>query len=147
VTTIRVSALIDAPPARVWESVRDISSHIRWMEDAEAIRFTSATRAGVGATFECLTRVGPLRLTDHMEVTEWEEPRRLGIRHVGVVTGTGRFSIEPSGSGTLFTWEERLSFSWWLGGKLTGWAGAPVLTRVWRRNLSNLKALVEADAT
>ena len=87
-TTIRVSTLIDAPPARVWESVRDISSHIRWMDDADAIRFTSATRTGVGTTFDCDTRVGPLRLTDHMEVTEWEEPRRLGIRHVGEKAAT-----------------------------------------------------------
>ena len=142
-TTIRVSTLIDAPPAQAWEQVRDISSHVRWMEDAEAIRFTSDSRSGLGTTFECDTRVGPLRLTDHMEVTEWEEPRRLGIRHVGVVTGAGRFTIEPSGPGTLFTWEERLSFPWWLGGELAGRAGAPLLARVWRRNLRNLKALIE----
>jgi len=145
VTTIRVSTLIDAPPASVWESVRDISSHTRWMDDADAIRFTSATRAGVGTTFDCDTQVGPLRLTDHMEVTEWEEPRRLGIRHVGVLTGTGRFSIEPSGPGTLFTWEERLSFPWWLGGDLVGHVGARLLARTWRRNLRNLKALIEGQ--
>jgi carbon monoxide dehydrogenase subunit G len=143
VTTILVSTLIDAPPMVVWEHVRDIASHVGWMEDAVAIRFTSASQAGVGTTFVCDTRVGPLRLTDHMEVTEWEEPRRMGIRHVGVVKGTGRFSIEPSGSGTLFTWEERLSFPWWLGGELVSQRGARVLSRIWRRNLSNLKALVE----
>jgi len=142
-TTIRVSTLIDAPPVRVWESVRDISSHVRWMHDAESIRFTSPSRSGVGTTFECDTRVGPLRLTDHMEVTEWEEPRTLGIRHVGAVKGTGRFSIEPAGTGTLFTWEERLSFPWWLGGALVSERGARVLARMWRHNLANLKALIE----
>jgi uncharacterized protein YndB with AHSA1/START domain len=143
VTTIRVSTLIAAPPARVWESVRDIESHVTWMEDAEAIRFTSATHTGVGTTFDCDTRVGPLRLTDHMEVTEWDEPRRMGIRHAGLVRGTGRFSIDPSGPGTVFTWEERLSFPLWLGGELVSRPGSLLLSRIWRRNLARLKALVE----
>src|SRR5438067_6218433 len=117
-TTVRVGTTIAASPEQVWAALEDLGSHTRWMEDAVAIRFTSPSRSGVGTTFECDTRVGPLRLTDHMEVTEWEEPRTLGIRHVGAVKGTGRFGIEPAGTGTLFTWEERLSFPWWLGGAL-----------------------------
>lgn len=142
-----MSTVIDAPPRAVWAAIKDIASHVEWMEDAVAIRFTSSRRAGVGATFDCETRVGPLRTTDRMEVTEWRPGRAMGIRHVGVVTGEGRFSMRRRlrrGGGTRFTWEERLSFPWWMGGPLGAIVGGQVLRLVWRRNLRNLKRRVEA---
>ena len=143
---IRVATTIDAPPKSVWASIRDIGSHVRWMDDAVAIRFTSDARDGVGTTFECDTRVGPFRLTDLMEVTEWDERRRMGIRHVGLVTGTGRFTLRTARRGrTRFTWEERLRFPWWMGGPLGATLGAPVLRHIWRRNLRNLKRQVDAS--
>lgn len=136
--------MIDAPPAEVWAQVRDISSHVGWMADAEAIRFTSRTRSGVGTTFECDTRVGPLTLTDSMAVTSWVERREMGVHHTGVVTGTGRFTLRRARRGrTRFTWEERLVFPWWLGGPVGGVVGARVLKLIWKGNLRRLKASVE----
>jgi uncharacterized protein YndB with AHSA1/START domain len=143
VTAIRVQETILAAPDSVWAAIEDISGHVRWMEDAVAIRFTSEERLGVGASFDCDTKVGPFRLTDRMEVTEWEPPQAMGIRHVGVVAGTGRFVLAPAGRGTSFSWEEELTFPAWMGGDLGGRAAAPLLRRVWQRNLANLKALVE----
>jgi uncharacterized protein YndB with AHSA1/START domain len=143
VTQIRVATTIAAPPEQVWAAIEDISSHVRWMEDAVAIRFTSATRSGVGAAFDCDTKIGPFRLTDRMVVTDWDPPRAMGIRHAGVVTGIGRFVLAPVAGGTAFAWEEDLSFPAWMGGALGGAAAVPLLRRVWRRNLANLKSLVE----
>ena len=138
---IRVSTVIDAPRREVWARVADISSHVGWMADAEAIRFTSRRRRGVGTTFECDTRVGPLTLTDVMEVTSWAEGREIGVRHTGVVTGTGRFTLRRArGGSTRFTWEERLVFPWWLGGPVGGMVGAQVLKRIWKGNLRRLRA-------
>lgn len=145
-TRIRVEQTIAAPPEQVWAAIEDISSHVRWMEDAVAIRFTSQARSGVGASFDCDTKVGPFRLTDRMAVTEWDPPRALGIRHTGVVAGAGRFVLSPVIGGTSFAWEEELRFPAWAGGRLGGAATAPILRRVWRRNLSNLKSLVEGGA-
>lgn len=136
-----MSTIIEAPPRRVWRQVRDISSHVRWMADAESIRFTSRGRRGVGTTFECVTRVGPLALTDVMEVTSWSEGREMGVRHTGVVTGEGRFTLRRARGGrTRFTWEERLVFPWWLGGRLGGVVGAQVLKRIWKGNLRRLRS-------
>lgn len=141
---IRVSVLIDAPPRRVWAAVEDIGSHVQWMQDAAVIRFTSSRRSGVGTTFDCLTQVGPFRLTDKMVVTDWRVGRVMGIRHTGIVTGTGRFTLRRHlRGGTRFTWEESLAFPWWMGGRWGAAAGAPVLRRVWRHNLANLKRQVE----
>ncbi|MBI2709298.1 MAG: SRPBCC family protein [Actinobacteria bacterium] len=141
---IRVSTTIDAPPARVWREVRHIDRHVDWMQDAVAIRFTSRRRSGVGATFDCETRVGPIRLTDRMEVTAWDDGRVIGVRHVGLVTGEGRFTLRRARGGrTRFTWTERLVFPWWLGGPLGAQAGGLVLRHIWARNLARLKAVVE----
>lgn len=144
VARIRVSTVIDAPRRQVWADVADIASHVEWMGDAEAIHFTSARRKGVGTAFDCITRVGPVRLTDRMAVTEWTEGRAMGIRHVGVVTGTGRFTLRSTARGrTRFTWDERLSYPWWLGGRLGSVVSRPVLRHIWKQNLRRLKARVE----
>ncbi|MDQ3681337.1 MAG: SRPBCC family protein [Actinomycetota bacterium] len=138
-TRVQVSTVVDAPPATVWEDLRHIGSHPAWMQDAQAIRFTSGQREGVGTTFEADTKVGPFRLADPMEIIEWEEARSLAIRHGGVVTGTGRFTLEPAAGGrTRFTWQEELSFPWWMGGPLGSLVAGQVLRMVWRRNLTNL---------
>ena len=111
------------------------------MEDAVAITFTTASHEGPGTAFDCATRIGPLRLTDRMVVTEWQEGTVMGIRHVGLVTGTGRFTLDPlPGGATRFSWEEQLVFPWWMGGRIGALLGGPVLRLVWRRNLRNLRA-------
>jgi uncharacterized protein YndB with AHSA1/START domain len=142
VIRIRVRRTIPAPVDMVWEDVEDLASHVEWMADAESIRFTSSTRAGVGTTFDCRTKVGPFRLTDRMEVTEWRAKEAIGVRHVGLVTGTGRFTLRPArlGRATRFAWEEELRFPWWLGGRLGEVPGSLVLRLLWRRNLRRLRA-------
>ncbi len=140
---VRVSVDIEVAPEGVWEEVRHIERHVEWMADAVAIRFTSTRRSGVGTTFDCETKVGPISLTDRMEITEWRDEDAMGVRHVGVVTGRGLFTLTRSGSGTTFTWEETLSYPWWLGGRVGGLVGDRVMAGVWRRNLRRLKAQVE----
>lgn len=141
---VQVSVRIDAPPKVVWRAVEDIATHVEWMLDAESIRFTSPQRSGVGTTFECATRLGPFRLTDRMTVTEWAPGKAMGVDHVGLVTGTGRFTLRRARGGrTRFAWQERLRFPWWFGGPVGALAAKPVLTLVWRRSLANLKAKVE----
>lgn len=141
---IRVSTVIDAPPRAVWAGVRDISTHVTWMADAEAIRFLSRQREGVGTRFECDTVVGPFRLVDRMTVTEWRPGKAMGIEHVGVVTGTGVFTLRRTPRGrTRFTWTESLTFPWWMAGPLGAFLAKPVLAAVWRGNLRRLKARIE----
>ena len=146
--TITVSVAIEAPVGEVWEAVRRIESHVDWMADAESISFTSAAREGVGVTFDCVTKVGPIRLTDRMAITEWEAPRLIGVRHDGIVSGTGRFTLTPiPGEATEFAWTEQLAFPLRLGGPVTATLAAPVFKAIWRRNLRRLKRVVERGST
>lgn len=142
---IHVSIDLNATPEQVWEVVEPVERHVDWMADAVAIRFVGQQTRGVGTAFLCDTKVGPLRLTDRMEITEWEPAKVMGVRHVGIVTGTGRFTITPISSGTRFEWIEDLIFPWWMGGPLAGIVGGQVVMKaIWRRNLRELKKIVEA---
>lgn len=142
---IRVSTVINASPEQVWAEVRDIERHVDWMADAAAITFTSPQTSGVGTSFDCLTKVGPISLTDRMTITEWREGRAMGVRHEGLVTGVGAFTLARiRRDRTRFTWEERLTFPWWMGGAVGGAAGGVVMRRIWKRNLRVLKALIES---
>lgn len=137
---IDVETELDASPSVVWSDLQNISSHVEWMHDAESIWFLSAEQSGVGTVFECETKVGPIRLTDVMEITEWVDERSMGVRHSGVVTGEGVFTLQglPDGR-TRFSWSEELTFPWWLGGKLGEPIGGLVLKQIWKRNLTNLR--------
>jgi uncharacterized protein YndB with AHSA1/START domain len=140
---VTVSVTIAAPLERVWEAVSDLSSHVEWMADAESIAFRTDQRSGVGTIMEVVTTVGPLRTTDVMEVTEWVERASIGGAHVGVVSGSGRFSLTPTPDGTLFTWSERLRFPWFFAGPMGAWIARPIFQGIWRRNLARLKAHIE----
>jgi carbon monoxide dehydrogenase subunit G len=143
---IRVSIDINATTRQVWEIVEPVERHIDWMADAVAIRFQTEQMRGVGTSFFCDTKVGPIKLVDVMTITAWEPEKVMGVKHTGVVTGTGEFTLEPIGStGTRFTWTESLDFPWWLGGPLGAFVGGQIVMKaIWRRNLRELKKLVEA---
>jgi hypothetical protein len=143
-TKITVSTVIDARPSEVWAAVEDIGSHVEWMADAEAIRFTTERTSGVGTTFECDTKVGPFRLTDVMQITRWEPRAAMGVRHIGLVDGEGVFTLQRVRRGrTRFGWSERLVFPWWMGGPIGGLVGGRVMKRIWKANLRRLKTRVE----
>ncbi len=65
----------------------------------------------------------------------------MAIRHEGLVTGTGEFTLSEIDEGaTRFAWHEVLSFPWYFGGPLGEIAAAPILRAIWRRNLDGLAA-------
>jgi hypothetical protein len=151
---VTVSIDLDAAPADVWAFVEPIERHVDWMADAESISFDSDRTRGVGTRFTCVTKIGPITLHDRMEITEWQPVDdasavgRMGVRHDGIVTGTGVFTIEPL-PGALrrcrFTWSEDLDFPWYFAGRLgAAVAGRIVLGPLWRRNLRALQRLVES---
>ena len=143
---IVVSVEIDATPEQVWDIVEPVENHVDWMHDAVAIHFQTEQRRGVGTKFLCDTKVGPIKLVDSMEITQWVPGAAMGVRHVGMVTGTGAFTLTPIDLGrrTRFTWAETLIFPWWLGGPIGAFIGGKVVLRaIWKRNLRNLKRLVE----
>lgn len=113
----------------------DVPSHVRWMADASWIRTTGPE------SFECETRVGPLRTLDKMTIVERRAGRALGVRHDGLVKGTGRFALSWAGPGrTRFTWSESLDLPWYFAPPVA----RLVLRAVWTGNVRRLKRMIEA---
>ena len=72
------------------------------------------------------------------------ELKAMGVKHIGIVTGSGVFTLEPlnNGARTLFKWEEELVFPWFLGGPIGAFIGGKIVLRqIWKRNLRGLAVL------
>lgn len=143
--TIHVEREISASVSEVWSELRLIDRHVKWMADAESITFTSEQREGVGTTFACRTKVGPIVLNDAMEITEWVDGVAMSVVHRGIVTGEGTFTLREQGTKTLIVWEETLDFPWWSGGPPGAVLARLILRMIWRGNLRRLASIIEGS--
>jgi len=116
------------------------------MADAERVDFISTQTTGVGTEMVVRTRVGPFVTRDVIEVCEWIPGQKIGVSHRGVVSGTGMFLLNPTGSGTQFVWREDLHFPWFLGGEAGAQLARPILRWIWRRNLARFAARFDEPA-
>ncbi|MBA2337995.1 MAG: SRPBCC family protein [Acidimicrobiia bacterium] len=137
---VRIEQLVAAPRSVVWDDLSDLASHPDWMRDAVALTVEDNGPRGLGTTVEVVTRIGPLRTTDHMVVTGWEPPQRIAVHHRGAVAGDGEFTLEDRGAYTLVRWVECLRLPWWFGGAVGAVLARPLLARVWRGNLRRFAA-------
>ena len=138
-TRIAVTRDMPVSQKRVWAALADLASHSGWMKDAKWIVFVDDQRRGKGTRMEVKTVVGPFHMVDVLEVVGWDEGRAIEVEHRGLVTGRGRLSATPGGTGTIVGWQETLVFPWWLGGAMTAWLAKPVLAAIWRGNLARLE--------
>ena len=90
---IEVSTIIYKPIEVVWDEVKIMKNHVNWMQDAAKIDFISENEAGIDTKMNVLTKVGPIKLTDIITVTEWKEKESIGVIHEGIVTGEGIFYL------------------------------------------------------
>ena len=142
---ITVSVELSAPVEVAWQRFSDLSSHSQWMSDAVSILFNTAQRRGVGVEMTVPTRVGPIRVTDIMEVVEWVEMESIGVRHTGRIRGRGRFELSDQPGGSRLVLTEHLKFPWYLGGAITGLFARPILRRTFRANLRRFKRWMESE--
>ena len=143
---ITVSVGLSVPSEVVWKRFSDLSSHSEWMSDAVSILFQTDQRRGVGVRMKVPTRVGPLRVTDVMEVVEWIELESIGVRHTGRIRGRGRFQLSAHPDGSMLVLTEHLKFPWYLGGVITGLLARPILRRTFQANLRRFKRWMESGA-
>jgi hypothetical protein len=141
---IQVSTVINKPLTAVWDEVKIMENHVNWMEDAAKIDFLSENTAGIDTKMKVLTKVGPISLNDIITVTEWVEKKSIGVIHQGIVTGKGVFYLsEINENSTKFTWDEELKFPIYLGGPIGEFFGGMILKLIWKKNLKNLKEIIE----
>lgn len=141
---VRVSRVIDAPASEVWAFVADIGGHAGWQIDVRSIEFTSVRHRGVGTTYLCDTRLGPIRMGIPMTVTEWSEGKAVAVSYEGSLSGGGRITVKRRRRNrTKVTWAARVRLPWWLGGPIGALGSAQLLRIVWTANLKHLASAVQ----
>lgn len=141
---IEISTVINKPLNVVWDEVKIMENHVNWMEDAVKIDILSENNSGLNTKMNVLTKVGPITLNDIITVTEWKEKESIGVVHEGIVTGEGVFYLTSlDESKTKFQWVEILKFPFYLGGPLGEIFGGLILKLIWKKNLKNLKEIIE----
>jgi hypothetical protein len=124
--TVRVD--VDATPQAVWRKLTDWEGQGDWMLATRVEVTGGGDGRRVGATLEAVTGVGPLGITDRMEIVEWTPPRRCVVRHLGrVVRGEGIFEVVPLPAGRArLLWSELLDLPFGLLGRLAWPVVAPL---------------------
>lgn len=138
-THSRISVSVDAHarPERVFSVLTDWSRHGEWMLLTRA-HVAAGDGRSAGSRLAAFTGVGPVGFTDTMEITEWDPPRTVKVRHTGrLVRGTGTFRVLPREGGSTIVWEEDLDLPpgpiGRLGRPLVGPLSAPLLRLSLRR--------------
>jgi carbon monoxide dehydrogenase subunit G len=99
--------VLPTTPDEAWRILVDWERQADWMLDADRVEVVSETRVGVGVRLAVKTRLfGVPVFTEPMEVTRWDPPRRLEIRHGSLVSGAGVWMLVPVAGGTRFHWSE-----------------------------------------
>ena len=132
--------LLPAGQTEVWGSLIAWESQPGWMVDAERVGILTPEHEGTGVRVAVRTRVlGLPMFTEVLEVVEWDAPRRLVMAHRSFVRGTGQWALEPVAGVTNLRWTEELSLPIPVLGELLLALYRPVLTRLMRRSLENLR--------
>ena len=143
-TSIVASAVIPAPPDRVWEIACDTSRYPEWVENTlRVIRTDGPTRPG--ATYEELSRIaGPWKSVTRWRVTEFDPPRRQVHEGDGVSTAKGMaviIELSPAGQDTNFTLTVRYTPRFGPAGSLIDRAVRGSITRSQQRSARAFAAL------
>jgi uncharacterized protein YndB with AHSA1/START domain len=136
------------PPEIVWELLTDWERQGDWMLEASDVEVVGRQREGVGVEARANVRIAGITTRDRIRVTMWEPPRILVIEHLGWVKGTGELQMAPIREGTRIRWRESLFPPPRLGpfGVVGLRLFAPILRRIFRRDLRVLRELVRGRA-
>jgi hypothetical protein len=108
---VRIEQVITLPCAveEAWDILAAWERQADWMLDADRVTVVSQAREGTGVRLAVRTRIlGIPAFTEPMEVTAWDPPRTLAIRHGSWVVGVGTWTLDPIDGGTRFTWTEEV---------------------------------------
>jgi carbon monoxide dehydrogenase subunit G len=141
---IQVSDTMPGPADVVWSLITDWEHQDDWMLEASDFEVIGEQREGVGVEARATVRIAGIKTRDTIRVSMWEPPRILVIDHLGWVKGAGEIQLQPVSEGTRMRWRETLYAPRVLGpvGRLGLRLGAPLMRRIFRRDLRVLRSLV-----
>lgn len=142
---ITVGIDIDRPPDAIWPHLVDWENLHLWMQEARDFRVVSDRWEGVGVEAEARVRIAGLTSRDRIRVIRWEPPAILELAHLGWVKGTGYMELSPVERGTHLFWREELRPPWGILGAIGLRLLAPLMRRIFARDLRLLREIVEQN--
>ena len=137
--------VLPIPPEDAWAVLVDGERQADWMLDADRVDVVSPVREGVGVRLAVRTRLAGIpAFTEPMEVSAWEPPHRLEIRHGGPVAGTGTWTLTATAGGTRFGWTEEVRLRIPVVGEAAARCYRPVMGVLMRRAMAGLRRHVIA---
>ena len=137
-TTIHLAG----PPDLVWRLLTDWERQGDWQLEASDFVVSSEAREGVGVVAEATITIGGISTRDKIRVDVWEPPSRLGIEHLGWVSGRGDIRLIPDAGGVRMEWREELVPPLGVLGALGIRLFKPLMARIFRRDAKILAGLV-----
>jgi uncharacterized protein YndB with AHSA1/START domain len=103
-TRITVQRPIQASPERVFRAVAHVEGLPESNPEVLAIEFLTEQRTGVGTRFRETRKMGHRETQTELEITEWEEPRRVRmVTEQGGTVWDTEFRIAPTSAGSELT--------------------------------------------
>ena len=146
---MRIAEHVDvlASPAIVFEQVSDPSRVLDFFAGVTRWECVGGPRAGLGARYRMLMRVGSAEVGGLIEVVEFDAGRDLAWNSVTGIDQRGRWRVRRGEQG-LTRVELRLQFGV-AGGGIWGWLSehlaAPIVRGNVKRTLAQLKRAVEHE--
>ncbi len=142
---VRREIVLPVPPEEAWAVLMDWERQAEWMLDADRVDVVSDHREGVGVRLAVKTRIAGIpAFTEPMEVTGWDPPHRLDIRHGSLVAGNGSWELQPVEGGARFVWTEDIRLAVPLVGELAARLYRPVMRMLMGRAMEGLRRYVIA---
>jgi len=143
---IQRSVEIAAPPEKIWPFMVEPEKILKWVITFQKFEYTTEQHSGVGTPFYAEEKAGGPLMKIHFTVTEWVENERLAARMVSgnvVKSYELRFTLEPTPSGSKFTFLEVFELPYGIIGKLINAIGKRMSESHLEQCLSKLKSLAE----
>lgn len=145
---VRKSIEIAAPPEKIWPFLVEPEKVKKWFTTLEKFEYTESQRSGAGTPVYVEERIPNRILTLTFVADEWVQNERI------ILTATSSnyptryhiaWSIEPTDSGSWFTFFEDFGYPYGIWGKILDILGRTVARATIAKSLSELKRLVEAE--
>ena len=144
--------VVDAPPERVWELVRDPSAYPRFIKGMTRVERQDAKKGpadepGCGARYRLLMHVGSAEVGGLIEIVEFDTGRDLAWTSITGIDQRGRWRLREAGSGrTRVTLRMSYGAPGGLVGAVTERLAAGEVKGNLRRGLERLKAELEGGS-
>ena len=138
---------ISAPIEAVWGVVSDPERALSFMSGVTRWEVQSEERAGLGARYRMLLRVGSAEVGGLIEIVEWDPPQELAWTSITGVDQRGRWRLRSVAGGRTKV-EIRLAAGV-AGSGLWGWlaerVAQPIVSSHLRTTVQELSRLVEHE--